>query len=548
MESKYGALRLTSFEQREHHAWSEYMKARMCLLQEDGGKSGYWDHLGNAMASLPESDYLYGVFASSLLSIRDAKEHLRLLKAAWEKNRRHSKLALLYANVLSEQKQDDAALGVILGSLVESDWSDGSLVFRYVQHTSSGNRSELIERNLDRAFRRTHGNDRLLILAGYGCYWNDLLMVERSLWQRDTSLGHWGRLRSRLRQSRYESKSRSCLEEAVAGVSSMELINLVFVLRACEDQKNYELWARYLEALVSCDHDLAKSTWYFISSARRLKASGDLDGLRSYLSQIGAGDGWNTDILEFAGDAYWSDLQDYERAMDMYDELVRKHPKTESYRLHLAQLSLIRGMSMKGLAALAPIRRASALTREFRGRLHSQKGDYKSAYNELGSLLSDYHKNKLKLNKDRLISIYHSFVNACYQLGLVEESLKHVKELHEIDPDNASGCNFYGYLLAVYNRELPLAEKLLRKALKKDPLNAAFLDSLAWIRYRQGRYAEALKLMAKVIELGGLKEDGDGEISEHLSKIHQALGNDKLAKFYWDLAVEKNPKLKHDEK
>ncbi len=440
------------------------------------------------------------------------------------------------------------ALKVILESLSASDWSDGTLVFKYVQHTSHGKRSELMEWNLDRALRRTHGNDRLMILAGYGCYWNDLLIVERSLRERDKSLGHWGRLRSRLRQTLYESKSRACLEEAVDGVSSMELVNLVFVLRACEDQKNYELWGRYLDALVSCNHDLAKSTWYFISSASRLKASGDLDGLRTYLSQIGTGEGWNTDILEFAGEAYWSDLQDYERAMDVFDELVRKHPKSESYRLHLAQLSLIRGMSMKGLATLAPIRRATPLVREFRGRLYSQKGDYKSAYDELGSLLSDYHKNKLKLSKDRLISIYHSFVNACYQLGLVEESLKHVKELHEIDPDNASGCNFYGYLLAVYNRELPLAEKLLRKALKKDPLNAAFLDSMAWIKYRQGRHAEALKLMAKVIELGALEQDVDGEISEHLAKIHKALGNDKLAKFYWDLAVEKNPKLKHDEK
>ncbi len=91
VKSKYGALRLSSYEQREHHAWAEYMKARMCLLQEDGGKSGYWDHLGNAIASLPESDYLFGVFVSSLFSIRDIEEHSRLLKAAWEKNRRHGK-------------------------------------------------------------------------------------------------------------------------------------------------------------------------------------------------------------------------------------------------------------------------------------------------------------------------------------------------------------------------------------------------------------------------------------------------------------------------
>ncbi|MBR4415499.1 MAG: hypothetical protein IKS67_01930, partial [Victivallales bacterium] len=129
-------------------------------------------------------------------------------------------------------------------------------------------------------------------------------------------------------------------------------------------------------------------------------------------------------------------------------------------------------------------------------------------------------------------SFYDGLVMTCIALKKQDEALKYVKALYEQDPEDAHGCNFYGYLLADFNRELDLAEKLVGKALTQEPDNPAYLDSMAWIRYRQGRYGEALDEMCKVLENDGMSQDPEGEISEHMAAILKALGYDATAEYY----------------
>ena len=198
----------------------------------------------------------------------------------------------------------------------------------------------------------------------------------------------------------------------------------------------------------------------------------------------------------------------------------------------VAQISLIEGQSMKGLAALAPLRGLPPAGCELKARLLAQHGEHQKAYDEYMALLKIDEKGDLRDQWTPKASFYDGLVMTCLGLDKKDEALKYVKTLYELDPEDAHGCNFYGYLLADFDRELDLAEKLVGKALSQEPDNPAYLDSMAWIRYRQKRYGEALEEMCKVLENNGMSQDPEGEISEHLAAILRALGYDATAEYY----------------
>jgi tetratricopeptide (TPR) repeat protein len=65
-----------------------------------------------------------------------------------------------------------------------------------------------------------------------------------------------------------------------------------------------------------------------------------------------------------------------------------------------------------------------------------------------------------------------------------EESLR---DLLRRDPADATALNYLGYMLAERGERLDEAVDLVQRALKEDPGNPAFLDSLGWAYYQQGK-------------------------------------------------------------
>ena len=56
-------------------------------------------------------------------------------------------------------------------------------------------------------------------------------------------------------------------------------------------------------------------------------------------------------------------------------------------------------------------------------------------------------------------------------------------------------------------------------ALSLDPQNAAYLDTLGWIYFQQGRYADALQYLRQADAL----HPNDAEILEHIEKTQEKL-------------------------
>jgi tetratricopeptide (TPR) repeat protein len=78
-------------------------------------------------------------------------------------------------------------------------------------------------------------------------------------------------------------------------------------------------------------------------------------------------------------------------------------------------------------------------------------------------------------------------------------------------PKSATSLNAYGYTLADRTDRYREAEKLIRKALRYEPDNAAIIDSMGWVLFKLGRYEEALVELERAYALMR-----DHEVAAHI--------------------------------
>ena len=108
------------------------------------------------------------------------------------------------------------------------------------------------------------------------------------------------------------------------------------------------------------------------------------------------------------------------------------------------------------------------------------------------------------------------------------------------EPSNVNALNALGYLLASKTFRFSDARKYLKQALVLRPNDAAILDSMGWLEYREGRYEEAFALLAKAY-----KKVPEGEIAAHLGEVMWMLGRQKEARKLWENALRQSPDDKY---
>ncbi len=131
-----------------------------------------------------------------------------------------------------------------------------------------------------------------------------------------------------------------------------------------------------------------------------------------------------------------------------------------------------------------------------------------------------------------LATVYHLEENREQTVVVLEKALA-------LDPMHSEANNFLGYYLADENISLERAESLIRIAVAGSPDNPAYLDSLAWVLYRRGRYSQAAAQILTAIDLIG--NAPDSVILDHAGDIFNALGDTAKARHYWQRAVELGP-------
>lgn len=117
--------------------------------------------------------------------------------------------------------------------------------------------------------------------------------------------------------------------------------------------------------------------------------------------------------------------------------------------------------------------------------------------------------------------------------ALMEEDLRHIIDLN---PDNAEALNALGYSLTLMDGRLNEAEPLITRAIALQPENAAIIDSLGWLYFRQGRINEAGPLL-----MDAWNRMNDHEVAAHLGEWLWTTGNGSEARLIWKRGLELVP-------
>ena len=142
----------------------------------------------------------------------------------------------------------------------------------------------------------------------------------------------------------------------------------------------------------------------------------------------------------------------------------------------------------------------------------------------------------------------------------VEKAAKELQTLIKRHPDNPTYKNDLGFIWCDHDMNLEESEKLIKDALdldkkaqekaKKDgdidevKPNAAYLDSLGWVYFKQKKYKEAIEPLKQA---SADAEDGAHlEIWDHLADCYMALGQKKDAISTWEKGLKYEDLSKRD--
>lgn len=130
---------------------------------------------------------------------------------------------------------------------------------------------------------------------------------------------------------------------------------------------------------------------------------------------------------------------------------------------------------------------------------------------------------------------YFDYGAAAEKAGLFDKAADLFRQAIVLDPANAAEVyNYLGYMWVEHNMHLDEAEQMINKALELDPANGAYLDSLGWLKYRKGKYDEALGDLLRAAQQ--LTRD-DPVVFEHIGDTYARLNKIPQALEYWQKAI-----------
>jgi tetratricopeptide (TPR) repeat protein len=157
-----------------------------------------------------------------------------------------------------------------------------------------------------------------------------------------------------------------------------------------------------------------------------------------------------------------------------------------------------------------------------RARMYTEGGDLSRAVALLDAAVLDYPDS---------VDLRYARASAYEEQGRLTAALRELTTLVNARPDDPSALNALGYTLADHSRELPRARKLIERAHAAAPKNAAILDSLGWVMFRQGHNAAAEAYLRVAYT-----EDRGGDIAAHLGEVLWQMGRSADAEQVWSEA------------
>jgi len=134
-----------------------------------------------------------------------------------------------------------------------------------------------------------------------------------------------------------------------------------------------------------------------------------------------------------------------------------------------------------------------------------------------------------------------------FQLGSLLERAGDRKGAEEVftkvlakNPEHAPSLNYLGYMWAESGVNLDRAQEMLNRAVNQEPDNGAYVDSLGWVYFRQGKLDLAEKYLTDATRL----LPRDATVHEHLGDVLAKRGDMQRALKLYQTAVDLDPESK----
>ncbi len=111
------------------------------------------------------------------------------------------------------------------------------------------------------------------------------------------------------------------------------------------------------------------------------------------------------------------------------------------------------------------------------------------------------------------------------------------KRALELEPDQPDVLNYLAYSWVDQGINYEAARRMLDRAVALRPNSGHIVDSLGWVLYRTGQYAEAVPVLERAVEL----QPQDPVMLDHLGDAYWRVGRQLEATFQWRRALVNNP-------
>jgi len=145
----------------------------------------------------------------------------------------------------------------------------------------------------------------------------------------------------------------------------------------------------------------------------------------------------------------------------------------------------------------------------------------------------DFYNSALAIQPQSL-SVLHSLAILYDEIGEWIKSDKIYNQLIQADSSDAQAFNNYAYSLVERNEKLNKALAYAKKAIKLDPNNPSYLDTIGWVYYKLNDLKKAKKYIEQSISIQG----DNAVVLEHLGDVLMKTNDWTNASVYYKKAYE----------
>jgi tetratricopeptide (TPR) repeat protein len=217
-----------------------------------------------------------------------------------------------------------------------------------------------------------------------------------------------------------------------------------------------------------------------------------------------------------------------DKALQYSEQALAESPNNRQLQIVHADIISEKGKIDEGIKALQQMQKRNDEDLDI---ISAMVGVYQRAkkYGEAQNLLTTAAERFP--NEEQVYFLQGSLYEKQKKYNEAEKAFRKALDLQKDDP---GVLNYLGYMFADQGIHLDEAESMIQKAVRADPTNGAYLDSLGWVYFRQNRLDLAEQYLKKAL----IFVITDSSIHDHLAEVYFRTKRYDEARNEWNKSLQ----------